>query len=105
MASVKISTTTIKERETLRDISPYFSSIIQPKCGETNIEEKKNTKNQKKIYNNWNAMCVYAFLTFGSIRNINPRFVYQRATHIRRCTHNKKPGLPKQLNVITLILA
>lgn len=50
MASVKISatTTTTKERETLRDISPYFSSNIQPKCGETNIEEKKNTKNQKR---------------------------------------------------------
>lgn len=49
-------------------------------------------------------MCVYVFLTIGSTRNINPMFAYQRATH-RRYIHNKKPGLPKQLNVITLILA
>lgn len=65
MASVKISatTTTTKERETLRDISPYFSSNIQPKCGETNIQEMKTQKNNKKLSSNWNAMCVYAFLT------------------------------------------
>lgn len=49
-------------------------------------------------------MCVYVFLTMESTRNINPRLVYQRTTHHRIYTHNKKPGLPKQLNVITLIL-
>lgn len=49
MTSVnKISATTTKERETLRDISPYFSSNIQPKCGEMNIDERKNIKNKKE---------------------------------------------------------
>lgn len=47
-------------------------------------------------------LCAYMLSRqVNSTRNINPSSVYQRATHVRRYRHNKKPKFPK-LNVITL---
>lgn len=61
MTFVKIATKKGK-RFTLRDIPP--SAIIYNLNAAKRIFRKgKKQKNNKKLSSNWNAMCVYAFLT------------------------------------------